>query len=112
VITHRLFVGHLHQEAARQTVAWLDNHDIPYRDLCLVADKTAVGADLYIEDTPRNVEALREAGLHVVVFSNPTNRDVGEPRAASWREAEKMVRDTARPWWRSWDARSKSVAGR
>jgi len=48
-------------------------------------DKAAVGADLYIEDTSHNVEALREDGHSVIVFSNSTNSGVASPRADNWK---------------------------
>jgi len=59
IITHRLYVKYFHEEAVRQTTAWLEHHGIPYWDLCFMKDKAAVGADLYVEDSPANVEALR-----------------------------------------------------
>jgi 5'(3')-deoxyribonucleotidase len=112
IITHRLFISHLHKLGTQQTIEWLDYHSIPYRDLCLVADKTAVGADLYIEDTPSNIQALRAAGLHTIVFANPTNRHEGRPRAESWREVEALIFDHSAPWWTDYRAKSKSVTGR
>lgn len=51
--------GRTTQVAASQTIDWLDRQGILYRDLCLLPDKAAVGANLYIDDTPDNVEALR-----------------------------------------------------
>ena len=52
IITHRLFIEYFHQVAVQQTVEWLDRYGIPYWDLCFMRDKDAVGADLYIEDSP------------------------------------------------------------
>jgi 5'(3')-deoxyribonucleotidase len=112
IITHRLFIAHLHRLGAQQTIEWLDYHGIPYRDLCLVADKTAVGADLYVEDTPSNITALRTAGLHTIVFSNPTNLEEASPRADTWEEVEVLVLDQTQPWWADYRQRSKSVSGR
>jgi 5'(3')-deoxyribonucleotidase len=97
LITHRLFIPHFHQEAVRQTVQWLDNHGIPYWDLCFLKDKVDVGADLYIEDTPHIVKALRSAGKRVIVFANPTNEELGgDDRVESWEAAEQRVRACAR----------------
>jgi 5'(3')-deoxyribonucleotidase len=93
IITHRLFIPHFHQEAIQQTVEWLDFHGFPYRDLCFMRDKGAVGADVYVEDTPSNVEQLRQSGATVIVFTNSTNRDVGGPRADSWDDVERVVAD-------------------
>ncbi len=73
IITHRLFIKYFHQIAVSQTIQWLDRHDIPYWDLCFMQEKTAVGADLYIEDSPSNIERLRAEGAKTIVFTNSTN---------------------------------------
>jgi beta-phosphoglucomutase-like phosphatase (HAD superfamily) len=98
IITHRLFIKHFHQEAVRQTVAWLDTHGIPYWDLCFMKDKAAVGADLYVEDAPHNVEAMRAANLATLVFTNSTNLEIGPPRADSWGEVVDHVLRTREEW--------------
>lgn len=91
IITHRLFIKYFHQIAVSQTIQWLDRHDIPYWDLCFMQQKTAVGADLYIEDSPENVERLRADGATTIVFSNSTNEHLPAPRAGSWEEVLEMV---------------------
>jgi len=91
IITHRLFISGGHREAAGQTVDWLDDHRIPYWDLCLVADKPAVDADLYIEDTPKNVVALRSLRNPTIIFTNSTNRELPGARADSWADVERLV---------------------
>ncbi len=73
IITHRLFIKYFHRIAVQQTIDWLDGHDVPYWDLCFLADKAAVGADLYVEDSPTNVEQLRADGHATIVFeTRPT----------------------------------------
>ena len=91
IITHRLYVNWGHQEAVADTVAWLDTHGIPFRDLCFLGAKPEVEADLYIDDAPHNITALREAGNEVIAFAQPYNADVGGPRAATWDEVESIV---------------------
>ncbi len=91
IITHRLYIPWFHQEAVQQTVEWLEHHGIPYWDLCFMRDKGAVGADLYLEDSPDNIQALRRAGHPTVVVSNSTNRHLPGPRAESWAEIETLV---------------------
>lgn len=101
IVTHRLFIRHFHQAAVAQTVEWLDAHAVPYWDLCFMRQKGAVAADVYIEDTPHNIDAFREAGTPVIVYSNSTNLTVpNEPggRAHSWADAEKMVRERFYAW--------------
>jgi 5'(3')-deoxyribonucleotidase len=91
IITHRLFIKYFHQAAVSQTIQWLDQHDIPYWDLCFMQQKTAVGADLYIEDSPENIERLRAEGAKTIVFSNSTNEHLSGPRASSWSEVLQLV---------------------
>jgi 5'(3')-deoxyribonucleotidase len=98
IITHRLYIHWFHREAIQQTTAWLERHGIPYWDLCFMRDKAAVGADLYLEDNPANIEALRAGGHETIVVVNPTNRHLPAPRAASWAEIEALVRDRITRW--------------
>jgi len=98
IITHRLFIENIHQVTVRQTIEWLDHHDIPYWDLCFMKDKAAVGADLYIEDSPENVESLRAEGLTTIVFTNSTNEKLPAPRADTWAEVVEIVIEEKRKW--------------
>ena len=99
IITHRLFISQFHQLAVQQTIEWLDRHGIPYRDLCFMEKKTAVDADLYIEDKPENVTKLREAALPTIVFTNSTNKGKAEPpRADNWEQVEVLVHEEIERW--------------
>lgn len=93
IITHRLYTNWGHSIAVSDTVDWLDHHSIPYRDLCFMGEKSDVAAHAYIDDAPHNVEALREVGAAVLVFSQPYNSGVTGPRASTWNEAEQWVLD-------------------
>ena len=95
IITHRLYVNWGHQTAVTDTVAWLDEHRIPYRDLCFLGAKPEVEADVYIDDAPHNVEQLRAADNEVIVFDQPYNRHLRDPRATSWAEVEDLVAEMA-----------------
>lgn len=96
IITHRLYVNWAHERAVGDTAAWLDEHRIPYRDLCFLGAKPEVQADAYIDDAPHNIVALRELGNTVVVFDQPYNRDITDgPRAANWDEVESIVAELA-----------------
>jgi 5'(3')-deoxyribonucleotidase len=101
IITHRLYIKYFHQDAVQQTVAWLDHHGIPYWDLCFMKDKAAVGAHLYVEDSPTNIQALRGEGQATIVFANSTNRHLPPPRAESWAEVEALVLEAHRAWTRA-----------
>jgi 5'(3')-deoxyribonucleotidase len=79
-------------------VDWLDSYDIPYWDICFMADKGAVGAHVYIDDSPDNVKRLREQGCHTIVFTNSTNRGLKGPRAGTWQDVERLVLDAKEEW--------------
>jgi 5'(3')-deoxyribonucleotidase len=98
IITHRLFLKYSHKTSITQTVDWLDNYDIPYWDICFMADKGAVGAHVYIDDAPDNVIRLREQGCRTIVFTNSTNRSLPGPRANDRHEVEKLVMDSQEEW--------------
>jgi 5'(3')-deoxyribonucleotidase len=91
VITHRLHTNWGHAVAVADTVAWLDAHAVPYRDLCFLGDKPQVEADAYLDDAPHNVAALRATGAPVLVFAQPYNESLDGPRAAGWAEVEEWV---------------------
>ena len=93
IITHRLFIHYSHNLAVSQTVDWLDFHAIPYWDLCFMKAKEQVGADIYVDDTPSNVQQLRQRGFFAICFANSTNRDVGPPRAESWQEVYDLIHE-------------------
>ncbi|MBM4197703.1 MAG: 5'-nucleotidase [Gammaproteobacteria bacterium] len=98
IITHRLYIHWFHKEAIRQTTEWLEAHGIPYWDLCFMRDKAAVGAHLYVEDSPENIRSLRAAGYETIVVVNSTNRDLAGPRAESWEGIEQLVRERVGRW--------------
>lgn len=98
IITHRLYIPWFHREAVQQTVEWLEQHGIPYWDLCFMRDKAAVGANLYLEDNPANIEALRGDGHSTIVVVNSTNRHLPEPRAQNWQEIERLVLAEMERW--------------
>ena len=98
IITHRLFLKYYHKATITQTVDWLDSWDIPYWDLCFMADKGAVGAHVYIDDSPSNIIRLRNLDCHTIVFSNSTNRDLPGPRAETWQDVERLVLEAREEW--------------
>ncbi|MDW3217637.1 MAG: hypothetical protein R8F63_03405 [Acidimicrobiales bacterium] len=95
VVTHRLYTNWGHAAAIADTVTWLDQHRIPYRDICFLGAKPEVEADCYIDDAPHNIEGLRAEGNTVIVFDQPYNRDFDGLRARTWLEVEEIVVDLA-----------------
>jgi 5'-nucleotidase len=91
LITHRLYANWGHAVAVGDTVAWLDEHGIPYRDLCFLGQKPQVEADAYVDDAPHNITELRATGGTVIIYDQPYNRDLPGLRAGSWTEVEQHV---------------------
>jgi 5'(3')-deoxyribonucleotidase len=91
LISYRLFVPGLHRVTIEQTVEWLEANNIPYWDLCFVKNKQEVYADIYVEDDPRSVQSLREAGKKVICFANCRNRDLPPPRVGQWEEVYHLL---------------------
>jgi 5'(3')-deoxyribonucleotidase len=91
IITHRLVVHWGHQIAVVDTVGWLDEHGIPYRDLCFLGRKPEVEADCYVDDAPHNVRSLREHGNYTLVFDAPYNQELEGPRVYDWVEVQEAV---------------------
>lgn len=100
IATHRLFIPYFHEPAASQTIRWLERHAIPYRDLCLIEDKAAVRAEVFVEDSVGNIARLQAHGVEVICFTNPSNvsEAVTAPRAADWAEAESWIRERYYQW--------------
>ena len=96
IVTHRLFVEYFHAMAVQQTIEWLDHHGIPYRDLCFMKDKGQVGADIYVEEDPKNIKSLRDGKHYTICFANSTNKDVGPPRAKNWDEVYNLIKKKER----------------
>jgi 5'-nucleotidase len=91
LITHRLYANFGHAVAVADTVTWLDQVGIPYRDLCFLGRKPEVQADAYVDDAPHNIAELRRAGNPVIVFDQPYNRELDGLRARTWVDVEELV---------------------
>ena len=96
VVTHRFVSKGEHALTASDTVTWLDNHNIPYRGISFEGMKTDIGANVYIDDGPHNVTALRGIGKNVIVFDAPYNKELPGPRVHNWGEAYDVIADFAR----------------
>lgn len=99
ILTHRLFISHFHAPAANQTIKWLEQNGIFYKELCLIKDKSSVEADLYIEDSEENLIKLEQKGKNVICFSNSTNINFpARQRAYDWKQVGEMVRSHYYSW--------------
>jgi hypothetical protein len=55
-------------------------------------EKDQVGAHIYIEDAPKNIEDLRERNFYTICFVNSTNEHVAPPRAKNWEQVYDLVK--------------------
>lgn len=86
IVTHRLCVNFGHAVAVSDTVNWLDDHNVPYRDICFLGDKVDTAADVSIDDSPSVVTSLTAAGRRVLIMDRAYNRHVDGERVRSWVE--------------------------
>lgn len=91
IITHRLITKRGHGKVVGDTAAWLERNNIPYRGLCFEGYKADLACDLYIDDSPRNILALRRARHDAICFDASSNRQVPGARAHNWAEVVEMV---------------------
>lgn len=98
ILTHRLILPGHHHTLAGDTVYSLEANNIPYRDLCFMEAKADLGAHIYVDDAPHNVEALQDVGKEVIIFDQPYNRHVEGLRAKGWGEVEAIVMDRFEAW--------------
>jgi len=88
IVTHRLVVNNIHAVAVGDTVTWLDENNIPYRDICFVRDKADVGADMYVDDGPSNILSLQEAvgKNNVLIYNQLYNQHLAGLRVKNWED--------------------------
>lgn len=75
-----------HSRCRRDTSVWLQRHGIQADDVRFERDKPRVGCDVYLDDAPHNIAALRQVGASAVTYDAPYNRDVTGHRAGSVAE--------------------------
>ena len=97
IVTHRLIINGDHNIVGHDTFSWLNEARpdgrprIPYRDITFLGSKQEIEADMYIDDSPHNIEALRRARRDVIAFDASYNRTIKGLRASNWTEVEKIV---------------------
>ena len=92
---HRIVVvSSKHDWAIPDTLEWLAEHRFPSREIHFVWDKTSVSCDVYLEDAPHNLVALRDThpGRTVCRFVRPWNDPVdGTVDVHDWSDFAAVV---------------------
>ncbi|VEI13635.1 Uncharacterized protein conserved in bacteria [Trueperella bialowiezensis] len=91
IVTHRLTFGGSHAQIISDTAHWLDDRKIPFGSICFSSVKDDINADLYIEDSPSNIELLRKKGITTFVFSHEYNCGIDGPRFDDWKVGVQLV---------------------
>ena len=95
VVTNRLGDLADPRVVVADTAEWLSTVGLPYHELCFVADKSSVAADVYIDDSPGVLDRLAAAGRPAIVFDHLYNRHSPGIRTRDWVETLRTV-DTFR----------------
>lgn len=82
-----------HQKVCKQTVVALDANGIPYNNLSFLNKKALQFADAYVDDSPKNIESLHEAGRFVIRKEMLYNLSSPGVRATSWEEIREILRE-------------------
>lgn len=92
------------KDALNQSKWWLRDHGLPNWDNAVLAGeskgdfiRTNGTFDVALDDSPSQIERLREAGQFVVVRDTPYNRMVDGPRVHSVAEFETCLTTLAMP---------------
>lgn len=93
VMTSRFVKHKQNKKVINSTGEWLDKHNIPYRDLMFVHEKTDVFVDLLIDDSPYNIIGFQKRGRPVIIFDAPYNQDLEGPRAHNWEQAYALIKE-------------------
>ena len=82
------------------TKEWLSNWDIPHEGLIISSDKTSAPTDYFIDDRPKNVDALRAVGTKAFLLKSPPGADyprkdqAGHPYLIdSWADFLKIIQE-------------------
>ena len=77
IITDRSF-GTTPSVSEMNTLAWLNNHGIPFDEIYFTPDKTHVRTDIFVEDKLENYDALTAAGTECWLITKDWNTEHGE----------------------------------
>lgn len=96
IVTDRAF-GTTPHASRLNTLRWLHDYGIPFDSLTFSADKTAVLCDMFLDDRPRNVDALVAVGCDAWLLDNGRTDQAGHGRLIpSWAEFRALAESTER----------------
>lgn len=95
IITSRFVKNEKRQQAFVMwtTGQFLDEHNIPFRDIAFTSRKTEIHADVYLDDAPKNIRAFRESGAEHIIFDKVYNREFEGNRVTNWLECYDLIKE-------------------
>jgi len=93
IITSRFVQHGQNSKVVRDTGIWLDDNKIPYRDIMFTNMKADIHCDVYVDDSPKNIEILNAAGKEVIIFDASYNLEIPGKHAADWKTAYKLIQE-------------------
>lgn len=93
IITSRFVNPGQHERVVIDTARALQKHQVPHSNISFMKDKTLQIADLFIDDGPHNITALRGVGREVVTFDLPYNAHIPGPRVTNWQELRLLLKE-------------------
>lgn len=91
IITSRFVQKWQNSIVMKDTSNWLDEQGIKYDDIVFTEKKTDIRADIYIDDSPKNILAFQECNANYIIFDMGYNRNLEGTRVHSWAEAYEML---------------------
>lgn len=73
------------------TMRWVEKNNIAYNSIVFTDKKSIVNADIFLDDSPINIEELRENGKRCVVFDQQWNKEHGGERCKSYEQFMEIV---------------------
>jgi hypothetical protein len=71
--------------------SWARANGIVFDGVHLGRPKSGAGCDAYVDDGPDDVLTLRSTGHLAIVFDQPWNRDIPDPRAHGWAQLPQQL---------------------
>lgn len=79
-------------QSRQDTHQWIADNEFPFAEIHFgVEGKQSVPCDIYLDDSPDEIENLQTAGRPVIIFHHGYNAHLPGPRAYNWRDAEQLV---------------------
>lgn len=95
IVTARFLKPGDRYKVMETTSKFLDKNKFPVDDIAFTERKVDVMADVYVEDSPGNIQKLTAAGRTVIIYNQKYNEGLPGLRAYNWKDVERLVNEIA-----------------